>query len=1471
MFKETFNSLYVAINAFILNTKKINTFNHVSDEIQYYHDMIDEYNTLVFNIKQLQMQLTSTNPLLSEINTQIDSLENVKQYIIDQSPIIVNSYFTELNNSSNKLLFVEKLYRFEQSLVATPINKIDNEALQELMNVAKEYFVNTKNYYYYSNNPFELNTTLGIIVPVKYTFDSMDKLLTSLYGYLNTIYNHYLYVNKKELSALINLEKNIHEMIFEYQGLLNNYKKDRIIVDNTTTSMDYYNSIKLIETALITKKQTVINAGVYRFTSLVSFFETINNATDTFLTSYQSNELYTTYDSVVEYNSKIKLFHDYISLLENGTINVEIDYILADVDFKVLVDEIINLSRVINQPIYYTQKYSLEGIAKDLIFEFYQTDLFLDSVKTYYYQLMTQNLFRYSNIDVSSFGDETINDLKTKYIQNLTNYQQYISRETEYMTPIEFNSYYDTVLSVQNKLKTIATLFFDAALKTSPSTYADTIDQTYSNFLETLKSDVSKLDQKKTSILLAIPNEEKNKAYINLNNISTHVQQIENILTLSHKYVFLGLSDKITSILYNPFNLFLNTLKTYFIQEKYTVLNTYYDDFFKNKLIDFNFLYALEHFAGKLSIIFDMIDSIDTVFIDMHISKSYNTKYDSTISMLNDLFDDETYKVSRNEIFASLDLLYEFIIKKDSPNKTFFINEKNIKKVYFDNQFIKINYIRWYHKLFLANTKFDVINLDLVQQNSWYLTNKDSFNIIVDFGKLETLILNQNKNLALISKALNDYSLDTNFVNINVSSDTIKNIDQFNNSTDYIKQYIINVDKLDRVEQYENINERNKTLLVEHKSEWVDMIVNNNIPGIEQISYNELDPITGSIPLTVEFNVKLENSIDASGNIIESEYFWYFDDSVVQQGNKITHTFYKEGKHIVRCEIKYATGEVASKYIEFDLTGPQNSQIVKSGTLNYSPLSVYVDQPKITYIDPKTQKTITVPINITGDITKLLDGASVAVDTLTDDLKEEKAGLIIFGFNGSEISGTPYDYTKIYSSDFSFPTEHEFLFDFNISTPVAGISNISISLSKFTTFMAKLPNSINSPYEVSKASLFETAGKNIDIIVGDKLIFKNVSDRYALIDILDIKVITDSTTNKYYYEISMDYFVNVSLNQYDKDVFKPNSTNLTVPTIVFKNDVRDIFNSLITRLESMKLIKDKMSSTNDTETKKVLEMELNTMSEENKKFYLFSELDRIKSRNNSLTQYYNNLEKKFTFDFSNEISVIDQSLDAYKNHIENTKTFEEYLNSTNAYEFKKNLIDLKTILEISKDQETILETLIMTYEYNSYDKDFFNNRLSLVTSFGILKIDTTLSYGLFLVEVVSKLRELFFKIKLIINFPILSNDSKILLTSDYLRLVHDEMTGVWSMQPDSDFYMFNKKLELKYGYEIDKIENKKPYKTFIGDIASKIKSVFGQGLSNDDINGLSLYIQTLEQQVISEYDDYFMVSFWVDYIKKNIK
>ncbi len=1285
------------------------------------------------------------------------------------------------------------------------------------------------------------------------------------------LYNKHLNIHKAELDSMVFLGKSIEEKIYEFKDALSKAKKNKIETTIETTSQDFYNAVIALQEVFNGYQIQLVELGVYRFTDLTSLFMNVYSESTTFIDVYKTDILFTTYSEELIYDAKIEKLNERIKLLEDGKIKLDTTYIVTDVTLKELVDEIIVLSRTVKKQIVYTQKYHSSGYTKTLKFEFYQTELFLESVKLYYYQLMTENIYRYSNIGIDDFGDSTLDDIRTDFKLKYANYNMVVSKDLEYLNDFEFVEFQKTINALQAKLKSAAVVFYDSAIKTSHPTYVSIIENHYNAFLTKLSQDIEDIKSKRVIDILTVTDKNKIEAQKKLVFVRDHIVNIENILKISNKYVFFGFTDYVDSTIYVPFKLLFDNLQTLFNKGDFVEVFGVYDTFYSQNLVNFNILYSLEKFGSHVEELFAKIDAADLLYIEEYTSNKISANFADTVTVLNDLFDDETYKVSRNEIFTALDMLYEFVISTRPNEKAFLINEKNLKKLYFDNSFMKINYIRWYHNILDMSNRYDLLDKVKLSQNELFASRKTIIEQFSQKDKLNTMIVTQNKTLSSITKMILEYASDTNYKTVNLSTDIIKNIDAYNYSVmDTFNVYSTAVRDLEKINEVVDIDIRKKLLDTTHKTQWVTIIQDNDIIEPEVVSYNEMDVFTGTVPYTVELKAKMESNVDATGNEIAATYKWYVGGQVID-GKEISHTFYDEGKHSVRCDIFYATGETLSRFLEFDLSGPTNNQIIKMDDTTYTPTNTNTSIPKLTYIDPESGNLFTIPLNITGGIAAALEAGTLSFSP-NGVLLTDKAGLVILGFEGVEFAGNKFNCSTIFTESFEYPDPSvaEFMFDFKIAAPISGLTTIDISNSKFIKFMAKVPNSITNVYAIKKASLYDDVGTSMKVYIGDRVIFRNGFGRYAVVEITDIK--SDTTTETTYnYTVKFKFFVNTSLNQFDRDVFSPTETNMTAPTLVFKTRVRELFNALVVRLEQINALRDKLTTDIDTESYESIQSQIVELESQNKSFYLFEELDKIKAKKYSLDQLYIDINDKLNVDYTLPTVELEALIQKYKYHVEGTKLFADYVSSVNAYEFRKNIVDLGILISIYKDQQTILEIIIDTYNYKIKDTDYYVERLKEITMFDTTGyVDKTLSYGGMLVKLVKKLRNLLFKIKLVINFPIMSSGEHIVLSDLFYRLKQDLSTGIWERQVETDFFLLHKKLELKYGYEIQKVEEGLPYKNFISDIVKIEKDLFGKGLSTDDIKNISNYIQTVESKAISEYDDFFMIPFWLDYLEKNV-
>lgn len=1475
MFKTEFNSLYVASRDFILGEKRAQSFSDPSEQIKHFRSVVDEYNVLLFNLVKIQKQLDVNSSLYGEVSEVISDIGVVFNRYKDNS-IIVTSYINELASLDKRITFFEKLYRFEQMFVTRPLIKVNVDEIQNVLALAREYVTNSPVFYYFTNNPYDVNADLGIIVPNKYSFDTAEKLLTSVYNYMYSLYTRYYSENKVEIDSLEILEKNIENKIYEARNYLASAKRNKITITLETTAEEYYSKIIEIENTLTSQFKMLIDDGIYRFTRLTSDFDELYKDANLFISQYKNDDLFTSFLKNKEFDEKLEKFNEYISLLEEGKVKHDIRYIIADSTLKSLAEELVELVKIVKRKITYTQKYHSSGYSTLLEFEFYQTGFFIDSVKAYYYQLMSENIYRYSNVGIDEFGDGSVDGIRKDFKTRLRNYNSFIQRDVSYLNGFEFTEYKEQVLSLQSKLKATAVNFYTQASKTAHATYIPIIEKHYSSFLNKLNADLSLLNHRNNQIYSVVVSEEKREATRRVESIGNHVKNISSILNISSKYVFLGFTDYINKTIYVKFDTLFDDLQKLFNKEDYVAVLNKYDSFFSENMINFNILYAFEKFAESVDILFMNIDKVDSMYIDEYTGIKSEPIDTSVFELLTDMFDDETYKVVRNELFSKLDMLYEFVISTRSEEKIFLTNEKNLKKMYFDNQLMKINYIRWFHKIIGAESRYKLIDRTSISTNPVFVDNQKTIEKFTYKNKISSLVENQNRSIANLSKMIYEYGVDTNFKSVNLSPDIIKNIEIFNNEiTGKFDEFCSAVNILEKLVSVVEIDKKKNVLKEIHKAQWVSIIENNTIDAPEVVSYNEFEPFKGTIPYTVQLKAKMEQNVDATGKEIKATFNWYIG-GVLKTGKDIKHTFYDIGKHKVRCDIVYPDGETFSRFLEFDLAGPTNSQTMKSETVEYNPTGTFKEVPKVTYLDP-SGVLVTMPVKFTGSVSAAIaDGGTI--DFSPDgELSKDRAGLVILGFEGTTVAGDKFDVNKALGEKFEYPdaAEAEFLFDFSVSSPIGKSVSINIKNSKFAKFMAKVPPSINSVYEINKGSSYDSIGTMTRVTMGDKILLKNGFGRWIAVEILDIVDSEyDSGTSptgkgKYDYSIKFRYFVNTSLDNVDKDAFRPTETNMVAPTLIFKSNVREVFNQLVSRLEEINGLRDKLATKIDAETRESINAKLSELDLENKKFYLFGELDKIKAKRYSLEALLADLESSLDINYASP--GVDASIEKYRKHINAAKLFSDCISCVNSYDFRKNVIDLEILVHLYREQQTILEIIVDTYNYKTHDVAFYASRIKDIKLFSTDGfVDSTKDYGDMLVTLVKKLRDLLFKIKTVINFPIMTEGKYLIMSEVYYRLGLDISTGIWSKTDAVDFYLLHKKLELQYGYEIEKIESGKSYNSFISDIVSMEKELFGSGLSTNEIKDISNYIQVVESNAVAEYDDFFLIPFWIDYLEKNV-
>lgn len=1474
MFKEKFNSLYVAVHEFVQNEQRNMVFNEPNEEVKYYKSIVDEFNSLKHNIDNIVVQLAQTD---DELKTEIDELIELIDIAFEKykvKSLVVRSYLYEQSLMPIKISLADSISKFEKQLITEPLIKVDVSEITHIVSIAEEYADTVSQpYYFFSNNPFVLNSD-GVIIPIKHMFENKNNFVTNVYNYLYSIYTTYLNTKKSDLASLNNLEHAIENKIYAFSSECNKIKSKNII-SNTSEADIFYMAVEEVKEKIKVKKDEIINLGVYRFTRLVSMFETISKSMSDFIFKYESNEKYTAHKADLYFSHLMNKFRDYLVLIEDGLIKVDTSYIVTDFTLKSLVDEIMIVSKNLKRKITYTQKYHDSGKPTDLSFEFYQLEMFETSIKTYYYNLMMGNNFKSTRLSIDDFGDGTIDNLRIKFKKQLADYNKFVSADTFHYNGFEFQTFIDDMLKLQMSLKVAALDFFTAAKKTSLPTYVEHIDNEYSKFLKKLTNDQLELNNQRITETIIEYDKDKNESRKKLIELSDHINTIEAILIFARKNVFVGFVDYLDLSVLPPLKKIRKELMQRFNAENYIDFLTMYQDFYSTNIVDFNLLFAIEKFSEKAMLVFPSISRAEELFIEeiTHNKVSYN--FGDAVDFLFDLFDDETYKVMRSELFYEMDIVYNFLISKRPNEKSFLLNEKNIKKLFFDNQLLKLNYIRWYHKIQVVLEKYENLDKDALTGNEFYEKNKAKVNDFEQKKRIEALVAAQGKILSELTKMLTEYSADVNY-HVDLASDVMKNVESYNLMVvDKFDQLVYLVDKLKNTNEFVDLENLKNKLEKEHYTQWVDIIFENDIPLPEKITFSDNNVFSGNIPFTVGLKAQMETVLTESREEIEATYQWIIGAETFD-GNEATYTFYEEGQHDVKCTIKYPDGNSFTKHLIFNLGSAQNSQVVKVGEIVYAPLAWRTEIPKLTFVDPETSILRTVPLNFqTTRIIDYLKDGNITFTPENSGLQAENYGLVILGYTGVEFPGPPYDPSYVFDGRFEYPKSesNEFLFDFKVSAPLSGSVVINIVESKFTKFMTKVPKDVKNVYQISSAEKYTDELQFVYAVPGDKFILKNAQNRFGIVEIKSIKsTVVPGNHSEYHHEIEFKYFINTSMNRYDRDVFSPTVTSLTVPTIIFKTDVREIFNSLILRMEKINEAKTQMTNEIDSSEYNLLLTNVIEMEEENRKFYLFDELDVLKSRYFTYLAKYKSYIKQFSIDFELEQDIIENAVKAYTAHLNETKTFEMSVNSVKAYNFIQNMIDLGVIVLLYKDMISILELLIDTYSYKSYTFKHYSDKLNLIKIFDFSKVldKNEKSYKKNLIALVNGLRDVFFKMKLIINYPILTNSSYIIFDSNFHRLKKDEVTGEWHEFIESDMFLLHKQIELKYGLEIKKIEEGNAFKPFISDIVQIEKDLFGRGLSQSDIRNLSNYLAIIKKKTVAEYDDFFLIPLWLDYLDKNM-
>ena len=1462
MFEEKFNDLVIGINAFIIKTKKTLVFETLEEKIDFYHNLVDNFNFYTLLISELSDEVDKDKyiDIYSSLSDYKEDLNNAFA-IIKDNPII-KAYIEDLNNDIVTKGLYSEIYNYERSLVNTPLHKIDIEYIQRVMDVVNNY--NIELFEFYKNNPYNVDENVGLVIPEKVECIDKNDFTNKIYNYLLELFNIYKIQNKVLLEELEVQEKNIEELLFETNTILREYNNNKEIYEYGMTAEEYYNVVNTRIDTLNDYISRLINFEIERFYNKYISFEVLQIQIKSLISYYTDNGLYKEFLDKIKFNNLLEELQSILTLIEYGKINIDKNYIVDNINLKDITLEIVKLSSILRQKIYYVENINITGVPILKEFEFYQTADFLESIKKYYYNLVNNTISNSSQLTVYEIGDNTIDNIRNEFLNIYANYKKMISFPIQYMTLYQIEDYINKIIKTQEELKKVATIFYNSAILTSPPTYKTSIENQFNLVLYEMKEDLINVSNLKNTKSLDSLDENYEYANIIMDKIQNNLNVLKDIIALSDKTILMGYKEFISDKLISKIDIMFAKLKQFYNNKQYIELIEYYNIEYKKNLIDFNFMYSLENYTELLSGIIEDEQNIDKLFMDAQLSKEIDSSMEYIQVFLIELIEEEKYKTIRVEIYKSLDNLYSYFIDDDIYDLTFLNNEKKLKKLYLDNILIKANYIYWYDQIINVIDRFNHIDKTLF--SSGLLNSKVSeFNSYTLLEQIENLIMNQYRIIADINRMIQEGISNTYDKSI---ENTIETIDKFNiKFIEDFNKYQKLVENIEKIEASFKIDLEFNTKILKAKEEWDNLIESNNIRDIIPVSYSDIEIITGNIPFNVDFSARPEIIEFNSNDVVETTFKWYIDGNVIE-GDKINYTFYREDNYKIECEMYYPDGRISTRRIELELGGPTNSQIVKESSLLYNPIK-NINQPKLTYFDKELNIQRTIPLIIDGDLSPMIDEGNIKIALDDNDLLENKVGYIIMGYEGVIFAGQDFDTNQIFSDDFEFPNDNEFLFDFHVSDPVIGKSYLTIKNSKLVQYMIKLsPERINSVYEIDDASIFlDYSIEETEIINGDLILMKNISGRYMVFEIVEINENTNTELEEFYFEMNFKFYINIAINEYERSTFKPLTTNYVVPTLVFELDSKEIFNSLISRLEKIESLKLELDTNNDYEMAINIRNEIELLENENKNFFIFEELNHIMININQLKDSMVDFNSCIIDENNVDDCInIEEYAHKYRNEIDTYTTFDQLVNNITSVTFKDNIIHKKIILSYYQEEYELLSLLIDTFSYNNFNILYFKEKLSIILSNDIIFKNEN-NYNLFIYEVVELIRKRLYKLKLVTNMLIMSTKNNIVLTTPYLRYSTDTNDNIVSYEEDN-MYLFYKKLELKYGYENLKLEEGEKLIDFLADIVSKSKKLFGKGLSEDEEDNLSNYINTLEDLLITEYDNFFMIPYWVDYLKQ---
>jgi hypothetical protein len=1423
-------------------------FDTIDDKIKFFERIVDEYLQIKNNILYFK-ETNIENEKVKFIDEILNQLENSFKKI--STNIYVKNYFNLIKNKENKMVFFKRLRMFEKDIGASEIVEIDSSEIQDIVELGKKYakgFLNNQSIFYYQINPFKKDEIYNIPIPVKKIFNGNENysaermFVDDLYQYVTNLYYRYKKENEIKLTNLLDNKKKISELLIDFDNFVTDIENNKVTDFSKFLPEEFYKFVEQIENKTNEYSQEFVKIEIFKFHSLNKRYQNILDRINKIIDFYKKQTIFKQMLDEKKFINELNELNNKLRLLEKGIKNAENVIINEKLNLKELVNDIIKLSKMYKFQIKYEKYDYLLKKYVERVFEFYQTYDFEMEIKKYYYEILYKNLhFELDAFSIKDIDDENVKKIKNKFMNAMTEYKKYINfmYDTDFISDMEFQEYFEKYLEIKDELKKISQIFFDKLNNVLPQSYENFIQMEYKKIIDMLFDDEQKIKDVQKKIIKINDATIKN-IYVKIKDLEKILEKYNEMYNYSKKNSLFLFPEYFDEKIINEMRKLVEDIKNEFKNENYEVVKQIYDNYMEKNDTNFKFYYVLSKYYFMAKEKYKIFSDIEIEFQKM----KFNKQTANIKMFLSKIFDDKMieYKVMRNEYYSLIDEIYIYLINKNKNLSVELLNEENIKKIIFDNELVKVFYIKEY------------VELKDVLQNYSDDEIKKRMNDIENRIKSQIVYIDRLKNM-LDNKMLLS---ETNEINL---------IDIIDNGYEVFSKFLIekqsNKNKIDILNKFSLLEQQIEKKYNLYKQDWELLIEENDIPDYIENEYEDDLKFKGHVPLILKMNAKPDD-VKLVGDDSDISFEWEIENEIIK-GKKIEYTFYNEGNKIIKCYMKQNDKIIGIKEIKVDVEAPVNSNIVKNSNVKFNPIDNVDEIPKLTYFSNKKQKLLTIPLKVEGNIEKLIENKVLYFQDDNKDYKSKIYDTILFGFEGDLIAGKPFDYKKIFDENFDIEKgikSSEFMFDIKISDPIVNKTILSLTDAKYTEFMTKIPDEIKSPYEIVDATKYNQEMNDFGVIPGDIVLLKNKSGRYALLKFNKISTKNDIKNKKLEFLIDFDYYINISLNKYDKMNFAPKSNVINVPTIVFKNDIRETFINLIEQLERMKKLNEKIKLTNDEELKNVYKNQIDAIENEMKEFYIFDELDKLKIMIKNYERFLelNGCEKEKNQDCYNKLlKLFDKSI-----------SFEEYMTTKQIIDFKKDLIHTRIIKEKLTEQLKYIEFYTELFKFKIYDKNYYQQYMKEKKLFNLKKInefDAVDDYLTYIKMLINEIRKNIYKIKLVTNLKVYIDKNMLKFDKDYMQYELDVVKNEFELVKDFDLYLLMKKLEMKYGphpkkeYGIDKqVENLYNVLYEKDKKISSIKKTYKYNMSN--------YIQKVEEMAIESYDDFFLIPFFSKFVSK---